>query len=105
MTTERVSPITEFGPNPAVKKMEIPSTAYGLNPFLTYIIRTVKKPSVASKTGVATSVWMNKETDVQVAYIHSHVRFFNMADPKDNAEYWEGRARTKAAFVRMMGWR
>jgi serine protease inhibitor len=88
-----------------IKKMEIPTTAYGLNPFTTFIIRTVKKPSEASKTGVATSVWINQETGVQVAYIHSQVRFYNMADPVDHKEYWDNRKKVKAAFVRSMGWR
>ena len=88
-----------------IKKMEIPTTAFGLNPFTTYIIRTVKRPTTDSKYGVATSVWLNKETDVQVAYMHSQTRFYNMADPVDHKEYWQKRAATKRTYFKMMGWR
>jgi hypothetical protein len=88
-----------------IKKMEIPTTAFGLNPFTTTIIRTLVKPTADSKVGVSTSVWLNQETGVQVAYIHSRVKFYDMSNPADSKEYWGNRARVKAAFCRSMGWR
>ena len=88
-----------------IKEMAIPTTAYGLNPFTTYIIRTVKRPVADSKFGVSTAVWLNQETGVQVAYIHSRTRFYNMADPVDHKEYWDQRAKVKALFFKSMGWR
>jgi hypothetical protein len=88
-----------------IKKSEIPSTTFGLYPFTVVIFKTILRPTADSKFGTSVWVYVNKETGVVVRYSSSHIRFFNMTDPVDNAEYWAGRARTKAAFSRMMGWR
>lgn len=76
------------------------STAYGLYPFTTEHRRVVRKYSHAAKRGTQSTLYINKETDVQICYLYSKVRFFDMSDPIDNAEYWAGRKATKARFVK-----
>ena len=83
-----------------IKKMEIPTTAFGLYPFTAIIFRFVLRPTADSKFGKSRWVYVNKETGVQVGYSASNMRFYKMADPVDNKEYWEGRAKVKAQFVK-----
>lgn len=76
------------------------STAYGLYPFTTEHRRVTRKMCHSANHGRVSTIYINKETDVQIVYMYSKVRFFDMSNPKDNKEYWAGRAATKAAFVK-----
>jgi len=80
------------------------STSFGMYPF-TVLRYAVAMMNTITKRDTDRTIYLNKETGVQVAYLYSLTRRYNMADPTDNKEYWQRRAATKAAFVRMMGWR
>ena len=88
-----------------IKKSELPSTCFGLYPFTVEAFRVTVRPSADSKTGTRRVVYINAETDVQVVYMTSKVRFFDMTDPAENKAYWDGRKATKAAYFRSRGWR
>lgn len=76
------------------------SLGYGLYPFRLASREVVRKADYDSKRGTRSTVYINNETDVQFDYSYRVIRFFDMSDPVDYKDYWEGRARTKALFVK-----
>lgn len=76
------------------------STGFGLYPFTVEGITVTKKVNWDAKTGCKTVIYINKETDVQVMYLYSRVRYYDMSNPVESKEYWNGRAKVKAQFVK-----
>lgn len=95
----------EWTRTPAGLKRLRVSQGYGLYPFTVMGYSTCCKPDHEAKRGSETTLYVNKETDVQVAYMSRKIRFFDMSNPEDNREYWQQRQAVTAAFHRMMGWR
>jgi hypothetical protein len=83
---------------------KMPSHCFGLYPFK-MLSHTLSVFTVGSKHGLSRQLNFNEETGVQFDFHISKLRKYNMADPVDHKEYWDTRAKVKAAFVRSMGWR
>jgi len=87
--------------NGVERTYKMPSTVHGLYPF-TSTSNTLSVFPENCKHGYSRQQNFIKETGVQFDYHVSKLRKYNMANPVDHKEYWDTRAKVKAAFVKMM---